>query len=143
MAGPNLPVNIDSTYADDGGDASVKTHQQHHDTIHTAVNKISTSIPSDGQVAKASSGVYEPANLEVADLSDHDSSEHGYSVLDSRVGLVIVETSTGVWSGDAPSRTGGEYPITFIGATDPTDGSDGIDTPANINDYDTWIDTSA
>lgn len=33
-----LPVNIDSTYADDGGDASVALHQQHHDEIHAAVN---------------------------------------------------------------------------------------------------------
>lgn len=33
-----LPVDIDTTYADDGADASVKTHQQHHDEIHAFVN---------------------------------------------------------------------------------------------------------
>jgi hypothetical protein len=33
-----LPVNIDSTYADDGSDASVQAHQQHHDVIHQFVN---------------------------------------------------------------------------------------------------------
>lgn len=33
-----LPVNVDSTYADSGTDASVALHQQHHDTIHAAVN---------------------------------------------------------------------------------------------------------
>lgn len=34
----DLPVNIDTTYADDGGDASVALHQQHHDSIHAARN---------------------------------------------------------------------------------------------------------
>lgn len=33
MAGPGLPVNIDTTYTDSGTDASVKLHQQHHDLI--------------------------------------------------------------------------------------------------------------
>ncbi len=32
-----LPVNLDTTYADSGTDASVKLHQQHHDTLHAAV----------------------------------------------------------------------------------------------------------
>lgn len=35
-----LPVNIDTVYADDGADASVKLHQQHHDTIHAAINTL-------------------------------------------------------------------------------------------------------
>lgn len=35
-----LPVNVDSTYADSGTDASVALHQQHHDSIHSAVNKL-------------------------------------------------------------------------------------------------------
>lgn len=39
-----LPVNVDTTYADDGGDASVKTHQQHHDIVHGAVNKIESVL---------------------------------------------------------------------------------------------------
>lgn len=38
-----LPTNIDSVYADDGGDASVKEHQQHHDEIHAAVNALPTT----------------------------------------------------------------------------------------------------
>lgn len=38
MAGPGLPVNIDTSYADDGGDASAKTHQQHHDLTHAVAN---------------------------------------------------------------------------------------------------------
>lgn len=44
MAGPGLPVNIDSTYPD-GSDSSVAIHQQHHDIIHTIVNSIDTAIP--------------------------------------------------------------------------------------------------
>ena len=40
----SLPVNVDTTYADDGGDASVKLHQQHHDSVHGLVNTW-TSMP--------------------------------------------------------------------------------------------------
>lgn len=39
MGSPNLPINVDTTYADDAGDASVKLHQQHHDSIHTIINQ--------------------------------------------------------------------------------------------------------
>ena len=52
MAGPNLPVNIDTTYSD-AGDASVKLHQQYHDTVHAYVNKLDTTVLSttnDGYV---------------------------------------------------------------------------------------------
>ena len=35
---PNLPVNIDTSYADSLQDASFKTHQQHHDTVHALLN---------------------------------------------------------------------------------------------------------
>lgn len=52
MAGPGLPVNIDTTYADSGTDASVKTHQQHHDLLHTVVN--------DFDVASAGTAGYVP-----------------------------------------------------------------------------------
>jgi hypothetical protein len=46
MAGPGLPVNIDTTYADTG-DASVKIHQQHHDLIHGIANAIDDdTLPS-------------------------------------------------------------------------------------------------
>lgn len=65
MAGPNLPVNVDTTYADSGTDPSVKLHQQHHDAIHAAVNKISTTAPQNGQVPVATNGVYEPSTISV------------------------------------------------------------------------------
>lgn len=35
-----LPTNIDAAYADSGTDASQSLHQQHHDTIHDAVNAV-------------------------------------------------------------------------------------------------------
>jgi len=38
MAGPGLPVNIDTTYADSGTDPSVKIHQQNTDAVHNVVN---------------------------------------------------------------------------------------------------------
>ncbi len=47
MAGPGLPVNIDTTYADDAADTSVKLHQQHHDSLHAINNAIDKdSLPS-------------------------------------------------------------------------------------------------
>jgi hypothetical protein len=55
-----LPTNVDTTYADDGSDASVKLHQQHHDTIHAAVNAAAGG--TTGQVwAKTSSADYAQA----------------------------------------------------------------------------------
>jgi hypothetical protein len=51
--------------------------------------------------------------------------------------LTIVETATGVWSGDAPVRTVGVNPIEFRGWSDPAGGS-GIATPARINAGDIW-----
>lgn len=46
MAGPGLPVDIDTAYSDDAGDASVALHQQHHDAIHAIVNAIDTAVPA-------------------------------------------------------------------------------------------------
>lgn len=66
----------------------------------------------------------------------------GKADVDTRVGLVIVEYAANTWSGDAPAgRTNGEYPITFVpfdpdNPTDPADATNGIDTPANIRDWD-------
>jgi hypothetical protein len=51
--------------------------------------------------------------------------------------ITIIETSTGVWSGDAPVRTVGVNPIEFRGWSDPAGGS-GIATPARINAGDIW-----
>ena len=59
----------------------------------------------------------------------------------ANVGLVLVETAVGVWSGDAPpGRANGERPVTFVpydpdSPTDPA-GANGIATPANIRDWD-------
>ena len=58
-------------------------------------------------------------------------------------GLTIVETATGVWSADPPARTVGQYPVEFIGWSDPADVTNGVDTPANINDTDIWTQVSA
>jgi hypothetical protein len=52
MAGPNLPVTTDTTYPDSQTDPSVKTHQQHHDVIHAAVNRWDTAPPAVGQLAQ-------------------------------------------------------------------------------------------
>ena len=52
---------------------------------------------------------------------------------------LIVETSTGVWSGDAPDRAPGQYPIIFSGTSDPADPTHGIATPARITGGDIWL----
>ena len=57
--------------------------------------------------------------------------------------LRIVETATGVWSADPPARTAGQYPCEFVGWSDPADVTNGVDTPANINDTDIWTQVSA
>ena len=60
----------------------------------------------------------------------------------ANVGLVLVETAVGVWSGDAPAgRENGANPVWFVpfdpdDPTDPTDETDGIATPANIRSWD-------
>lgn len=36
----DLPVNIDASYLDDGTDASVQAHQEHHDAIHALYNNL-------------------------------------------------------------------------------------------------------
>lgn len=43
-----LPVNIDSTYADSGTDASVALHQQYHDRLHTRFNGTAISAEEYG-----------------------------------------------------------------------------------------------
>lgn len=65
--------------------------------------------------------------------------------LDDTNGLVrISETATGVWTGDAPARTPGEYPVEFFGWSDPADSVNGVATPANIqNEVDSWKRKSA
>ena len=63
--------------------------------------------------------------------------------LPSTVSLTLVETSTGVWSADVPSRTVGEYPVVFVSWSDPTDATNGVTSPGNILDSDTWVQTDA
>lgn len=41
----SLPTNIDTSNADDGTRPTVKTHQQHHDTIHAEVNRLTLGQP--------------------------------------------------------------------------------------------------
>lgn len=52
----DLPVNIDATYADDGGDPSVKLHQQHHDAIHALYNALAGASPGAAVVDKMAIG---------------------------------------------------------------------------------------
>lgn len=62
---------------------------------------------------------------------------HDVSVLDTRVGMTLYETSPGVWSGAVPARSDGENPILMIGTSDP-EGANGPVGQANIQDGDVW-----
>ena len=97
---------------------------------------IDSEAATDGQVLTADGS----GN---AAWEDVDGTVTSYSDLPTESSLTIVETSTGVWTRDAPARTAGQYPIEFRGASDPSDGTNGIDTPANINAFDVWVDTGA
>jgi hypothetical protein len=44
MGNFGLPINVDTTYGDNPNDASVKLHQQHHDTIHGAIDAFDTAF---------------------------------------------------------------------------------------------------
>lgn len=46
----DLPVNIDTSYADSGTDATVKTHQQHHDAVHALYNNLAGATPNAAAV---------------------------------------------------------------------------------------------
>lgn len=48
-----LPENIDTTYSDDAGDSSVKTHQQHHDNLHAQFNDFEGTTPASFESAGA------------------------------------------------------------------------------------------
>lgn len=114
----------------------------------------STAFATSAQGSLADSAVQPSDN--VSDLTNdsgyltsttHDVvARHAYDHLHTLSPMMIVETSTGVWSGDAPARTDGDYPILFVGlsaTSDPSDGTNGIDTPANINDSDVVVRPSA
>ena len=53
----DLPVNIDTTYADDGGDASVQEHQAHHDSLHVLFNAIDGATPDPSSLGLAETSV--------------------------------------------------------------------------------------
>ena len=68
MPGPGLPVNVDSAYADDGADATVKLHQQHHDVLHGFANEFDTGTRADGQTWLRVGGLWVPSFLQSKDV---------------------------------------------------------------------------
>lgn len=62
----SLPTNIDATYADSGSDASVKLHQQYHDTVHGLLNTgrgLPTTIQSKTATYTAVTGEFVLADV--------------------------------------------------------------------------------
>lgn len=70
MPGLGLPTNLDTTYADDGTDPSVKAHQQYHDAIHGQVNQWDTATREDRDVFAFDiiTGLFVPRALTSADV---------------------------------------------------------------------------
>jgi hypothetical protein len=68
MGSRNLPVNVDSAYADDATHPDVKVHQQHHDVVHEFVNLWDDAAPGDGFIPfyNDSNGLWEYIDPEIA-----------------------------------------------------------------------------
>jgi hypothetical protein len=66
VAGPALPITIDTDYADVADDPAAKLHQQHHDLIHEIVNKFDRVTPTIGGsiLYWSTGGVYTVGNLD-------------------------------------------------------------------------------
>lgn len=88
MPGPGLPVTIDSAYADDGSDATVKLHQQHHDVLHAFANEFDTATRQDGQVWLRSGGLWVPSLLSTkaiptTDIEDTPGGNYTFTAADA------------------------------------------------------------
>jgi hypothetical protein len=60
-AGPGLSTSVDTTYADDAADPSVKQHQQDHDKIAGILNKFDNTVTpaaNQGLIFDSGSGTF-------------------------------------------------------------------------------------
>lgn len=64
---------------------------------------------------------------------------HTTSQLPSMTSIMIIETTTGVWSNTVPVRTSGTNPLVLVSVTDPKDATNGVPGKANILLGDVWI----
>lgn len=62
--------------------------------------------------------------------------------LDGDYPTVIHQLDDRSWSADVPARTDDQPRIELRGWDDPSDATNGVDTPANIDDLDVWLDMS-
>lgn len=94
----------------------------------TAIGDLGTAAESDtGDFATAAQGTKADTAVQPDDL----------------VVRRIFETALGVWTADAPAgRSDYIDSIEFVGVTDPTDATNGINTPGNIIAGDRWIETT-
>lgn len=54
-------------------------------------------------------------------------------------GIVEDPATPGSWGSDVPARTPKENLVILVGVTNPTDATNGVATPANLNIGDVWI----
>jgi len=126
MAGPNLPLNVDTTYSDSGTDPTVKAHQQHHDALHKFANRYDVdAAPVQGQVPvfDGNSGLYKPSEL-------------------TDTPLIVSAATQG--TGAYPARPATGRPVVWRGVTQPgTDGSTagGGGMVLGLDEWDPWSGT--
>ena len=75
---PNLPVNIDTSYADSPQDASFKTHQQHHDVIHGYINEndgVVRTTAIQGVLQRLAFGLTDVNVVVIGDSTGNDAGE--------------------------------------------------------------------
>jgi len=99
MAGPNLPVNIDSTYANSSTDPSINAHQKAHDTLHRIVNTLDTRLGTAtvGQVLTWNGAAYAPGAKLTGVKAIEDASRSLYALspsVESGLAAVAADGST-------------------------------------------------
>jgi hypothetical protein len=113
MAGPGLPVNIDTTYADTG-DASVKLHQQHHDALHGIINDFDTAVVgTSGFVPVGNGTVFVSRALLSTDLPGivHNLQNASYTLVLGDAGKMVEMNSASANTLTIPPNSSVAFPI--------------------------------
>lgn len=123
-----LPENIDATYGDNAGDATVQLHQQHHDEIHATLNNsVVKKVAAGASIEDI--GAIESNVLTVATSGATETLDTSlYGVFDITMDQACVFT----FSNPAPSGKATMFVLILRGAFTPT-------LPASID----WADASA
>jgi hypothetical protein len=118
VPGPGLPVNVDSAYVDDGADATVKLHQQHHDVLHAFANEFDTATRAalDLWVRNSANTLFEPVMgeskhipLTTFDLTGGGNYTFQLSDAGKKKGSLTTDTAAMTWT--IPTNASVPFPI--------------------------------